>query len=246
MARPARKPIPKVTKLSILDQSRRRCALCFHLKGDLTEKHGQVAHLNKDRVHNDEDNLAFLCLEHHTLYDSTTSQHKNYTVAEVKVARSRLCEAIARDEHIAGSRPFSAVGVETDRETLVRIQGLMTKTGSIEFLRPDNLVGSSFRLSHLDGIEQFLHHHGAEYEFINLELESLRAAFKATCLTFMSYVAYDTFSIGKDGLQGIPPEWKIDDLARFTSAVQELHAKADNVCAAYDNLVRVARRCLAL
>jgi hypothetical protein len=31
-----------------------------------------------------------MCLDHHSLYDSKTKQHKNYTIHEVKDARSRL------------------------------------------------------------------------------------------------------------------------------------------------------------
>ena len=245
MTSPARIPIPRLIQLSVLDQSRRRCALCFHFKGDLTEKLGQIAHLNDDRANSAEDNLAFLCLEHHSVYDSETSQHKNYTIDEAKSARTRLYEAIARGEHVAGLRPASAAGLETDRQTLARIIDLMAKTGSIQFLRPDNFVGSSFRSSNLEGIEQFLHQHEAEYEFIDPDLEGLRSAFKATCHSLISYVAYDTFVVGDGGLQGIPPEWKRDDMPRFISAVKELHAKADNVCAAYDDFIRTARRRLA-
>jgi superfamily II DNA or RNA helicase len=36
------------------------------------------------------ENLAFLCLDHHTLYDSKSSQHKNFTMAEVVAARALL------------------------------------------------------------------------------------------------------------------------------------------------------------
>ena len=48
-------------------KSVRRCALCFHLNGDLEEKRGQLAHLNHDRSISREDNLVFLCMDHHSL-----------------------------------------------------------------------------------------------------------------------------------------------------------------------------------
>jgi len=70
--------------------SRRRCALCFFLDRDHAQKKGQIAHLDRRRANSLEDNLAFLCLNHHTDYDSTTSQHKNYTIPEVKAARKAL------------------------------------------------------------------------------------------------------------------------------------------------------------
>jgi hypothetical protein len=72
--------------------------LCFHLNGDIREKVGQIAHLDGDRTNNAEDNLAFLCMEHHTTFDSTTSQHKNYTIDEIKTARNRMYKLIAEKE----------------------------------------------------------------------------------------------------------------------------------------------------
>lgn len=94
-----RKHTPVDTETDVLMKSARRCTLCFYLSRDLREKIGQIAHLDKDPSNYDEDNLAFMCLEHHTLFDSKTSQHKNYTVKEVKAARARLHEAIAQGHH---------------------------------------------------------------------------------------------------------------------------------------------------
>ena len=94
----ARKPdpwqngsVPKPdTEEAVLTKSARRCCLCFHLKKDFREKRGQIAHLDRNPSNDAEDNLAFLCFDHHTEYDSRASQHKNYTVGEVKKARNKL------------------------------------------------------------------------------------------------------------------------------------------------------------
>jgi hypothetical protein len=64
------------------------------LKRDFSEKEGQIAHLDHDRTNGADENLAFLCLPHHSLYDSRTSQHKNYTMLEVKAARNKLVEQV--------------------------------------------------------------------------------------------------------------------------------------------------------
>ncbi len=85
-----RKTTPNKIETSVLRKSLRRCPLCFHLDHDSGEKSGQIAHLDQDPANYDEDNLAFLCLLHHSLYDSKTSQHKNYTAAEVKGWRDEL------------------------------------------------------------------------------------------------------------------------------------------------------------
>ena len=50
--------------------------------------------MDKDSSNNAEDNLAFLCLACHDRYDSTTSQSKNFTMAEVKGFRSELDTSI--------------------------------------------------------------------------------------------------------------------------------------------------------
>jgi len=74
----------------ILVMSRRRCAICYALYSDSSEKKGQIAHLDHDSSNNDVDNLLFLCLEHHDEYDSTTRQSKGLSIAEVKQFRDKL------------------------------------------------------------------------------------------------------------------------------------------------------------
>jgi hypothetical protein len=97
--KPSRKAVPPANETAVLTKSARRCLLCFHLDGILTEKAGQIAHLDQDPSNGSEDNLAWMCMPHHSQYDSKTSQHKNYTLPEVKVLRSKIYEAIARGEH---------------------------------------------------------------------------------------------------------------------------------------------------
>ena len=94
---PRRTPIPPEVEQRVFSQSRRRCAICFHLHLDTGVKKGQIAHLDRRRSNNLEDNLAFLCLEHHSEYDSVTSQHKNYTIAERKSARLELHRWLKRN-----------------------------------------------------------------------------------------------------------------------------------------------------
>jgi tetratricopeptide (TPR) repeat protein len=100
-----RKPTDPAVEARVLAQSARRCCLCFCLEGDLTEKLGQMAHLDQDPGNCSEENLAYLCLDHHSLYDSTTSQHKNYTIAEVKDARAQLYAAVGGLSRATRFRP---------------------------------------------------------------------------------------------------------------------------------------------
>jgi hypothetical protein len=90
----SRKRIQDNVQARVLLRSRRRCCICFGLNRDTSIKQGQIAHLDKNSGNNAEDNLAFLCLDHHDRYDSTTSQSKNFTMAEVKGFRAELDASI--------------------------------------------------------------------------------------------------------------------------------------------------------
>jgi hypothetical protein len=86
----ARKPIPDSTQVKILMKSRRRCCLCWGFKGEDVVKKGQIAHLDGKNSNCKEDNLVFLCLEHHDEYDSTPRQSKGLREQEVRKWRDEL------------------------------------------------------------------------------------------------------------------------------------------------------------
>jgi hypothetical protein len=86
----ARKPIPEATQTAIFLSSRRRCCLCFWLKGEDEVKKGQIAHLDGDNEDSSENNLVFLCLEHHDEYDSTPRLSKGLREKEVRRWRDEL------------------------------------------------------------------------------------------------------------------------------------------------------------
>jgi hypothetical protein len=90
----SRVSIPQPVQAEVLVESRRRCCICFGLNRDTSLKVGQIAHLDKDPKNPKKENLAFLCFEHHDLYDSSTRQSKNLTLEEVKHYRSELRKAL--------------------------------------------------------------------------------------------------------------------------------------------------------
>ena len=89
-----RKKTSPQTEATVLTRSRRRCCICFGLFRDVKVKRGQIAHLDGDRSNGAEDNLAFLCFDHHDTYDSSTSQSKNLTHNEVKAYRRELYDQV--------------------------------------------------------------------------------------------------------------------------------------------------------
>ena len=112
-----RKPIPPHIQAKILTQSARRCALCFGLAGDLSLKKGQIAHIDQNSSNNTEENLVFLCLEHHDEFDSQTSQSKGLMPAEVEEYRKRLYTAISTglQKTIQLEESFHALEIERER-----------------------------------------------------------------------------------------------------------------------------------
>lgn len=89
-----RKRISLAVQDAVLLKSRRRCSICFGLNRDTDIKAGQIAHLDKDSSNNAEENLVFLCFQHHDEYDSSTSQRKGLTQGEVKAFRDELISSV--------------------------------------------------------------------------------------------------------------------------------------------------------
>ena len=83
----ARKAVPESTQNNVLLKSRRRCCLCFWLTGRDEVVKGQIAHLDQNYENPDEDNLVFLCYDHHDEYDSRTSTSKGLREGEVRRRR---------------------------------------------------------------------------------------------------------------------------------------------------------------
>ena len=107
---------------AVLMRSRRRCAVCFGLNRDAAIKRGQIAHLDHDASNSSEDNLMFICLDHHSEFDSRTSQSKNLMESELRRFRSELDEVIAQfvgqpvtfgDLHVSSSDPIAGRYVRT-------------------------------------------------------------------------------------------------------------------------------------
>ena len=80
---------------TVLVSSKRRCALCFGLEGDTSEKEGQIAHVDRDSSNAAASNAAWLCTRHHSRYDSTSRQAKGHTPDELRAYRNLLYEHLA-------------------------------------------------------------------------------------------------------------------------------------------------------
>jgi hypothetical protein len=237
-----------LTELKVLEQSRRRCALCFFFDGDLSEKRGQIAHLDDDRGNSTEDNLAFLCLDHHSVYDTTTSQHKGYTIDEAKKARQELYAAIRQDRHFSGSASTGSTPLkEADRQTFQQFLAVLPSGGSVSFIRTFNF-GGGYRLKSLDDLKRFQHEcDGPEHEFLDAGLEALRADLKAKVATFWDLLSAYSRQIGEPTNQTykVPQRHEMCDPSKWQEIVNSINDAAENVVSAYDTFVRTFRERLA-
>lgn len=103
----ARKNVAPGIQADVVTLSKRRCALCFGINNDLSERPGQIAHLNKNNADARFENLAWLCIEHHDKFDSITRQTKNYTEIEVRRYRDELYRHFKANEYA----PAELIGV---------------------------------------------------------------------------------------------------------------------------------------
>ncbi len=238
-----RKSTPKSIETAVLANSARRCALCFHLTGDLSEKHGQIAHLDKDPSNSEEDNLAFLCLSHHSVFDSKTSQHKNYTKEEVKSARSRLYSLVENGGYLTSVQPSSA---DTDRKILADLLDLLPSNGTMEFIRTFDF-GGSFRKADLEEARIFIESRGGpEHEFINPSLEAAQQNFRKKLHALLHSVAMNTYVDYKADrdIQSVQKDLRESNREKYRNIVDKLNSEATEAYTAYEQLVRLARRVL--
>ena len=137
----ARKKIPLNAETVVLTASRRRCCLCAYLDEDWNAKLGQIAHLDQDPSNNASDNLAFLCFMHHSIYDSKASQHKNFTILEVKHWRDELCRALTELPTPTLSTPLLISGrARTDEYRARDLETIKTVLRSIHWPTLDNHI----------------------------------------------------------------------------------------------------------
>jgi hypothetical protein len=112
--------LPVDIETEVLIRSRRRCSLCYGLHGIFDEKIGQIAHIDQNRSNQSLTNLVWLCFEHHSIYDSTTSQHKNYQPTEIKCHRDQLYRAIATSS-ITGSESIGRYVATDATSNVIRL-----------------------------------------------------------------------------------------------------------------------------
>jgi hypothetical protein len=192
----------------VLLKSARRCPLCYYLNGDLNEQHGQIAHLDQNRANSAQENLAFMCMPHHSLYDSRTSQHKNYTLAEIMAMRDVLYLAIKDKKHHAKQQQSKLTSNESALKHDIKIFEAALKTLSENELfgfLDDLMGGHNFYASNLSKVMSLIHYlDSPNNEYLDSEILEASDSFKESldsllewCVT--NFYIYPESQISKTG-----------------------------------------------
>lgn len=131
--KPKRKPFPTEVVTKVLTASRRRCALCYGLDGDTTEKEGQIAHVDHNSANVTFENAAWLCTTHHARYDSRSRQTKGHTVEELAAYLRMLYEYMTSPFVWPDARSSHARAVGISLEVFDR--RVPTYRATVEFVR---------------------------------------------------------------------------------------------------------------
>ena len=120
-----RKNTPTEIETNVLTKCQRRCALCYAETFDLKLRKGQIAHINGDRSDAREANLAWLCLEHHSEFDSKTSQTKNWTPSELRRWKARVEELMSLKDQQAEIPATIEVAGDYESQTVESLEALL-------------------------------------------------------------------------------------------------------------------------
>lgn len=134
-----------------------------------------------------------------------------------------------------------------DRELFQALKGTLPSNGSISFINQQNMAGFSWPRHKLDDLRKFYYEwDSAEHEFLDPELEVIREKIHNLIGEYLDNIAINTFPANNPDRQTVPPEWEENDPKHFFDVVQKLHETAGSIVRAHTELIRLARKKLAV
>jgi hypothetical protein len=245
-----RKTPTKEVTVNILTKSRRRCVLCFGLSGDLREKKGQIAHLDQDSSNSAEENLVFLCLEHHDTYDSKTSQSKGYVLEEVKTYAKHLYLAIETglNSNLDPDQRKNDDLITHDRENFQIVNEILPESHLLSFLsrlQSDDSY-SSFGYAPIGNFCLYFREVGNYYLLPEIEMTTIQLVSSLEKLdNFITYnfFPFPDYQIGEDRRFCLYPDLNVDrkgngsskDMSTYFNFQKTLHELCGIVAENYKN-----------
>ncbi len=232
---------PESVAESALLNCGRHCCLCHKFCGTKIELH-HIVH-KADKGEDTYENCIPLCFDCHAeviAYNPKHPKGRKYTETELRIHRDRWYEKV-KNSMVSSSNPSYA---EVGKEIFRKFREALPSTGSIEFFREHNF-GDPFEAEKLSDLFAFIQSSTLpENEFLDMDLEGLRAKLIDAVQDFVEKSGIYTFTWRQDGWNHVPEYNSRTDepLTNFRSRVKELNDGAISVCNAYDELIRVGRR----
>jgi HNH endonuclease len=233
---------PSDVKEQVLLACGRHCCLCHKFCGLKIELHHiiQASEGGLDTF----ENCIPLCFDCHgdmRSYDHKHPKGTKYTPSELKRHRDKWYAKAAGAVSLAGAE---ATATE-DRKVFAWLVLALPYEGVVSLLERKDF-GAPFQLQSLDALDRFLHEAQSPHnEFLDSDLEALRAELISRVRSFDLYLSLNTFPMSNPAFQAVPREWEDQQPKRFVETIDKLNELSKQAAIAYHALVRESRRRLA-
>ncbi len=226
----------------VLTACGRHCSICHKFCGLKIELHHIVQ--KKDGGPDTYDNCIPLCFDCHgdmRSYDHLHPKGRKYSTNEL-VAHREVWYSKYSATGGAVSHPGHA---ELDKATFLRLREDLPYDTLIRNLK-DRYVGAPFFNSKIQLLHRFLpESDDPSYEFLDSDLEGLRARLVSAIDSYTENVAQWTFPSDGD-VNVLPPEMKHTDTETYYERARVLSKQEIEIVCAYEDIVRAGRRKLAV
>jgi len=132
---------------------------------------------------------------------------------------------------------------EVDLRLFNEFKKVLPSNGSIHFIDEQNMAGFSWPREKLQDLDVFYHEwNDAEHEFLDNDLESIRAKLHELIGDYLGQIETNTFPANNPDWQTVPPEWELENQKRFFEVVNKLHETAGLIVETHQELIRKARK----
>lgn len=233
-------PFPPKVKEDALVSCGRCCSLCHKFCGIKIEVH----HIRREAEGGASDlgNAIPLCFDCHAdmlAYDASHPKGNKYSETELIRHRDAWLAKVSGNVGIADHQ----AAVETDNQVYSFFLKLLQWDGCIEFAREFDFTCGPFASSFIEDYREFEHlcYTNPAFEFVDPDLEALRASLLEHVKHFTMAISHGAFSYDTDRLS-VPKEFKFDRPEDFWPVIDDLHRTTKALVDNYDSLVRTATR----
>lgn len=237
-------PFPPNVKEDVLLACGRCCCLCHKFCGTKIEVHHIIE--ESEGGDNTARNAIPLCFDCHAdmrSYDHKHPKGNKYSIPELRRHRDSWYEKVGGNIGLASREAV----IETDKQIYQHLLKILPWDRSISFIRTNNFAGFSFDLDRLEDLYEFEYHcRNPAFEFVDPDMEKLRANLLESVANFTRTIVTETFPTSSVNRNAVPEEWAIEQPQRFNDVVTNLHRTAAEIVETYNNLVKTATRKLGV